>query len=70
MSSYDKLEDAFKVWREHGMSDVALKAIQSDISELVPPKITKILELYSKNIAQQLEFSDRIFEDEDDGIPK
>ena len=63
MSSYDKLEDAFKVWREHGMSDVTLKAIQSDISELVPAKITKILELYSKNIAQKLEFSDRIFED-------
>ena len=69
MSSYEAFNDKFRIWRQHGMSEVTIKAIQSDINELIPIEILKILELYSKNIAEHIHFSDKIFNDENGEIP-
>ena len=68
--TYDINEHGLWRLRNHEASNIFIEAIHHDIEYYVSSDMMSVIKFFSPKIAQQIQNSDRIFNDEDEGIPK
>ena len=68
--TYDINEHGLWRLRNHEASNIFIEAIHHDIEYYVSSDMMSVIKFFSTKIAQQIQNSDRLFEDEDEEIPK
>lgn len=68
--TYDINEHGLWRLRNHEASNIFIEAIHHDIEYYVSSDMMSVIKFFSPKIAQQIQNSDRIFNDGDGGIPK